>query len=262
MPRGLQANASCTWEGAWIVPKHVPACLESWRIHAFFWRATNPRGPRKCKDSSIPVSSEGTDFGQSRFGHPDLTNFGQSMFGHRGFGPANFGQIQFCPIQFWPIHFWIWCVSWPQRVGAQTQKKGEGPKGGAPEGWRRRVEARRVERPKFRFFCPSPAAMVILSSLPGGLLVELWPRFKAAAHPKCAFGHLLGRFVRAPAACRPLGFHRSSRQGVRRTRTCKIRYYELDNGKTRPGEAAPATHHTRPSANRRSLHDIHEEALI
>ena len=33
---------------------------------------------------------EGTDFGQSRFGHPDLTDFGQS----------NFGQIQFWPIQF------------------------------------------------------------------------------------------------------------------------------------------------------------------
>ena len=51
---------------------------------------------------------EGTDFGQSRFGHPDLTNFG--------------------PIQFWPKHFWIWCVSWPQRVGPKPRKMG-------PEGW-------------------------------------------------------------------------------------------------------------------------------
>ena len=38
----------------------------------------------------------------SRFGHPDLTNFGQTkfgqfIFGHRGFGPANFGQNQFWP---------------------------------------------------------------------------------------------------------------------------------------------------------------------
>ena len=50
---------------------------------------------------------EETDFGQSRFGHPDLTNFRQSILGHRGFGPANLGQNQ-----FWPIHLWIWCVSW------------------------------------------------------------------------------------------------------------------------------------------------------
>ena len=39
-----------------------------------------------------------TDFGQSRSGHPDLTNLGQSnmgqsIFGHGGFGPANFGWI-------------------------------------------------------------------------------------------------------------------------------------------------------------------------
>ena len=78
---------------------------------------------------------EGTNFGQSRFGHPDLTNFGQSnlgqsIFGHHGFGPANFGQIQ-----FWPIQFWIWvCVMvGPKRV-AQTQKKW-GPDGWGSEGW-------------------------------------------------------------------------------------------------------------------------------
>ena len=54
----------------------------------------------------IPTpSTEEADFGQSRFGHPDLTNFGQSNFGHsilghRGFGrpilaEANFGQANF-----------------------------------------------------------------------------------------------------------------------------------------------------------------------
>ena len=47
---------------------------------------------------------EEADFGQSRFGHPDLTNFGQS--------------------QFWPIRFWpTFLVSW------------WGPEGWGPERW-------------------------------------------------------------------------------------------------------------------------------
>ena len=56
-------------------------------------------------------AEEGTDFGQSRSGHPDLANLGQSnfgrqsIFGHLGFGLATFGQIQ-----FWPIQFGIWCA--------------------------------------------------------------------------------------------------------------------------------------------------------
>ena len=40
------------------------------------------------------------------------------------------------------------------------------------------------------------AANFILS-LSGGLLVELWPRFQAVAHPNWAFGPLQGRLVRA-----------------------------------------------------------------
>ena len=42
----------------------------------------------------------------------------------------------------------------------------------------------------FAFFSLSPAGNFILSSLSGGeggLLVELWPRFKAMVHPKCGF---------------------------------------------------------------------------
>ena len=38
------------------------------------------------------------------------------------------------------------------------------------------------------FFFLFSTAHNILSSLPGGLLVELWPRLEAVAHPKCAFG--------------------------------------------------------------------------
>ena len=51
------------------------------------------------------VWAEETDFGQSRFGHPDLTNF----------GPSNFGQSNFL------ANFFGVMVG-PQRVGGQTQK--------------------------------------------------------------------------------------------------------------------------------------------
>ena len=92
---------------------------------------------------------EEANFGQSRFGHPDLTNFGQSnfgqsIFGHRGLGPANFGQSQFWPIQFWPIQFWpiqFWPIQfWPiqfwliQFFGQFFWCHGGAPKGGAPKG--------------------------------------------------------------------------------------------------------------------------------
>ena len=90
--------------------------------------------------------TEEADFGQSRFGHPDLTNFGQSnfgqsIFGHRGFGPANFGQSQFWPIQFWPIQFWpiqfwpiqFWPILWPIFLVSWWGPEGWAPKGGAPK---------------------------------------------------------------------------------------------------------------------------------
>ena len=67
------------------------------------------------------------------------------------------------------------------------------------EGW---VPKGGMEGPKFSAFL----SLFVLSSLSGGLLVELWPRFKAVAHPKCAFRLLWGHVVRAPAACRPPGF--------------------------------------------------------
>ena len=105
---------------------------------------------------------EETDFGQSRFGQPDLTNFGQS----------NLGQSQFWPIQFWPIHCWpihCWpihldlgvCHGGPQRVWGQTQKKvgprSDGPtKEWAPKGGEAQNFALfSVSRPHFRSFCLS-----------------------------------------------------------------------------------------------------------
>ena len=45
---------------------------------------------------------------------------------------------------------------------------------------------RRVVSPKSGVFSHSLAGNVFLSSLSGGLLVELWPRFKPVAHPMCA----------------------------------------------------------------------------
>ena len=51
-----------------------------------------------------------------------------------------------------------------------------------------RLTALPLDRPKFRsFFSLSPAGNVFLFVSLGGLLVELWPRFKAMAHPKCGF---------------------------------------------------------------------------
>ncbi len=112
---------------------------------------------------------EGTDFGQSRFGHPDLTNFGQSnfgqsIFGHRGFGPANFGQIQFWPTHFWPelVFQWFHNLCGPE---------GLGPEGWGPEGWGPKIS---------RFFFPSPPSFslffVSLWVSSRGFLVGFWKR--------------------------------------------------------------------------------------
>ena len=56
-------------------------------------------------------NTEGTDFGQSRCGHPDVTNFGQSIF-DLGFGPANVGQNQFMANPFLANPIGSVCVSW------------------------------------------------------------------------------------------------------------------------------------------------------
>ena len=117
------------------------------------WRRVGPQGwgPK-------PRRREETDFGQSRFGHPDLTNFGQSIFGHRGFGPAN---------QFWPkpilanpilanplLAIWIWVGVMVPKGGAT---KGGATKGGAAEGG-----ATKGGEPKISSFFPCPAAKFVL----------------------------------------------------------------------------------------------------
>ena len=78
----------------------------------------------------------------------------------------------------------------PEKVEVGGEKCGSGPKGRGLKGWARRVEARNLAffplPPQFSFFIPSL----------GGLLVELWPRFKAEFHTKCAFGLLWSHFVK------------------------------------------------------------------
>ena len=79
----------------------------------------------------------------------------------------------------------------PEKVGARrVGAEGWKPEGWRPEGW---------ERFKISLFVTlSRRKFSLFSSLYGGLLVELWPRFKAVAHPKSTFGLLWGHFVRAP----------------------------------------------------------------
>ena len=87
-------------------------------------------------------SEEGTDFGQSSFGHPDLTNLGQSNFGQSNFGQSNLGQSNLGQSISGSI---------PEKSGPEGWgQKGWGaegwvPKSGAPEGW---------GGPKFRAFFP------------------------------------------------------------------------------------------------------------
>ena len=116
-------------------------------VHGFF----------SSTDPILCDKMEGTDFG-----HPDLTNFGQSnlgqsILGHRDFGPANLGQSQFGPIQFW-----IWCVSWPPRVGPKPRKN-RAQQGGAPKGGEPNISS---------FFGSVPPEISL--SLSGCLLVEFW----------------------------------------------------------------------------------------
>ena len=127
--------------------------------------------------------TEGTDFGQSRSGHPDLTNFGQSnfgqsIFGHLGFGPANFGQIQFLANPILANSNWIWvcvCHGAAQRVGPKPRKNRA-----------RRVGPRRGREQHFALFSLSPptfSLFLYLSSVSSrGILVV----FLKAGTLKCA----------------------------------------------------------------------------
>ena len=96
----------------------------------------NARINASGKDASLePRRPHGDRLWPIRFGHPDLTNFGQSIFGQSNFGRSNQSN-------------WIWCVSWSKRWGRNPEKSG-------PEGWG--VGPRRVGAQNFALFFPSPA---------------------------------------------------------------------------------------------------------
>ena len=149
---------------------------------------------------------EDTDFGQSRFGHPDLTNFGQSNFGQsisgsgfcsNGWGPnpekigprrvglqiSRFFSVSTTSFALFVSH----CVfsRWILVVFVKT-----------PEGW----VPRKVGNPKFgALFSLSRHRFAVSVSLWGssrGILVVFW----SASALKCARLDFSGCRVRAPAA--------------------------------------------------------------
>ena len=132
--------------------------------------------PMSCRQVARPCSKGRDRLWPSRFGHRDLTNFGQSIFGHRGFGPANFGQSQFWPIQFWPIQFFwpIFLVSWwgPEGVGG------------------RMVGARMVGAQNFALFSLSRHSFSFFSPSLLVFVVEFWWCLKRRDAQMCAFGVL------------------------------------------------------------------------
>ena len=161
LPRtSFQVSTHCFFASLSDGPSHGPQRMDASRSSqrlgsAHSWASTQVR----------PFSQEATDFGQSRFGHPDLTsfgqsNFGQSILGHLGFGPANFGQNQCWPKPmsanpFLANPFGSGCVcvchGKAQRVGPKPRKS-RAPKGGAPKGG-----ALKGGGPKISRFFPSPA---------------------------------------------------------------------------------------------------------
>ena len=87
----------------------------------------------------MTLSEAETVLGQSIFGHPHLTTFGQTNFGRSIFG-QNFTSVL--------------VVSQSVRLRSGEAPKGWGPRrGGGPEGvGERRVEVQKVGSPKFRAF--------------------------------------------------------------------------------------------------------------
>ena len=143
-------------------------------------------------------SAEGTDFGQSRFGHPDLTNLGQSNFGQSNSGSG---------------------VCHGPKGGAQTQKK-SGPEVWGPEGWPRKAgpEGWGTEGwgPKIsRFFFRLPPPVSLFFSLTVCLLVVFWWCLEAPGPSNVHVWSSLWLLCEAPAAPKPPGFHATARQPIR-----------------------------------------------
>ena len=152
---------------------------------------------------------EETNFGQSRFGHPDLTNLGQSNFGQSisGSGVCHGGALEGGP-RTGEVGRLQGKGPNPEKVGTP---KGGGPKGGAPKGGGPKIS---------RFFFPLPLPFSLFLSLLG-LLVELWWCLKRWGHQMCLFG-VLGLSCEAPAARLVRGTRLARpRTGTRPTRTTR-----------------------------------------
>ena len=151
---------------------------------------------------------EGTDFGQSRFGHPDLTNFGQSNFGQSISGS---GVCVMAPKD----------GPKPRKNGARKggAPKGAAPKGG-PEGWGAQ---------NFALFLPSPTTNFALFI---SLCVFSWSFggvWKRRGRQMCTFG-VLGLLCEAPAAPKPPGFHTTARENSTRKHTVRDKKSEIGGG--------------------------------
>ena len=141
---------------------------------------------------------EETDVGQSRFGHPDLTNlgqsnFGQSIFGHRGFGrpilaKANFGQSNFGQSNFGQSNFGQ--SNYLANIFAKPRKSG-GPEGWGPEGWGNEGWSPERWGPKIsRLFFPLPPQFSFFSPSLLVFFVEFWWCLKRRGAQICTFGVL------------------------------------------------------------------------
>ena len=133
------------------------------------WLSTTMNVDVECRMNSLRAKAcrrvpllghdrmQGTDFGQSRFGHPDLTNVGQSNFGQSNFGQSISGS------------------------GVCHGPQGGAPNGGArewgPEGWR---------AAKFLVFFRLPPPVSHCFSLTVCLLVVFLVVFGSAGAVKCA----------------------------------------------------------------------------
>ena len=131
--------------------------------------------------SQTSSPGEETDFGQSRFGHPDLAIvvLAKSNFGQSNCGQSNFGQSN-------PIWDLVCVMVGPRRVGPKPTFSG-GPKNLRFFFF--------LSRPHLRFFFFS-------LSLSKGLLVEFWWCLKRRDPQMCTFG-VLGLWCETPAATKP-----------------------------------------------------------
>ena len=145
----------------------------------------------------LTKSSEETDFDQSRFGHPDLANLGQSIIGQSIIAnPFGFG-----------------CVSWPQRVGPKPRKNWAPKDGGnerwGPEGWGHEGWGPEISR-----FFPSPAPIFVLFVSLGVLSWFFGGVWKRRGRQMFTLG-VLGLWCEAPAAPKPPWFHMTTREPKR-----------------------------------------------